>query len=219
VTTVAKVWQEPTLTRTVEGDPVETPFEVYRVFVDMPDVTAAAARHLGLARYEVRRVSADTYEADDHAGASGRYQVLVHTPERRVLLSTGRHKSFLLGTVSGQALTVVTLEQRDATIVPRLTAYVHIDHPVAAALARALVRVFGRLADGKLGEGFQVTARVAEWAWRSPAELCRWLEHDAVPRTRAAEVADTLARCETSDQAGSPTSYRRPRHSTLPSPR
>lgn len=217
VATVEKVWQDPTLTRTVDADPVETPLDVYRVFFDMPDVTTAAARHLGLARYEVRRVSQDTYEADDRAGARGRYRVLVQAPGRRVLLSTGRHESGLLGTVRGDALTMVTLEAREGATAPRLVAYVRIEHAVAAALARALVPVFGYLADRKLREGFRVTAKVSEWAWRSPGEFCGWLEDGAVSAERAAVVAAALGRCASSDQAL--TSYRRPRHSIAPSPR
>lgn len=69
-------------------------------------LAAAAARHLGLAQYEVRRIDAQVYEADDHRGARGGYRVLVRQPGRHVILSWGRHTGGLLGTIRGQALTV-----------------------------------------------------------------------------------------------------------------
>ncbi|HXH83402.1 MAG TPA: hypothetical protein VNN07_10785, partial [Candidatus Tectomicrobia bacterium] len=166
--TVRHVWEDPTLVRTVEGEPVEVPAAVYRIFFDAPDVTTAAARHLGLARYEVRKVGPETYEADDRAGARGHYRVLVHEPGRRVLLSTGEHRSVFLGRVAGHALTVVTLDAADGAAIPRLTAYVRIDNAVAATIARTLVALFGHLADRKLAEGFRVTAEVAAWAARAP---------------------------------------------------
>src|SRR6266536_950919 len=51
---VERVWSEPTLSRSVEGAPAAVPVALYMAFVDAPDVTAAAARHLKLAKYEVR---------------------------------------------------------------------------------------------------------------------------------------------------------------------
>jgi len=55
---------------------------------------------------------------------------------------------------------------------PKLVAYIYIDSPVAATLARALVPTFGFLADRKLGEGMRVTAEVAEWAIEPSGGFC-----------------------------------------------
>lgn len=195
VAAVEEVWRDPTLVRTVQGEPLAVPLELYRVFFDAPDVTAAAARHLGVARYRVSLVGDRTYEADDRDGARGVYVVLAEGPERRVLLSTGQHRGALLGTIGGRALTVVTLEERSGAVVPQLTAYVRIENALAAALARALIPLFGHIADRKLAEGFRVTAAVVDWASQAPDEFCRWLAGAEIPPARAAHVAAALGGC------------------------
>ena len=195
VASVERVWAEPTLTRTVEGDAVDIPFETYQAFVDGPDVTAAAARHLGIARHEVRVREDGWYEADDGDGARGVYRVLVREPGRRVILSRGRHMSPFLGTIGGRALTVLSFEDRGRRIVPGLTAYVLIEDRVAAWLARMLVPIVGHLADWKLSEGFRITARVAQWAQREPAEFCEWLASRPVEGKGVRQVAEALPGC------------------------
>jgi hypothetical protein len=65
-----------------------------------------------------------------------------------------------------------------AVVDQELTAYVRIDNAFAAALARHLLPIFGRLADRKLSEGFAVTAKVAEWAVAHPDEFCDWLRRE-----------------------------------------
>jgi len=189
---VERVWREPTLSRTVKGRRAHVPFETYATFVDTPEVTAAAARHLRLAKYEVKRLDANTYEADDHDGARGQYRVLVDTPERRVILSTGRHTGRFLGTIGGSAITVLDLRPATGGVDQEITAYVLIDNVVAARLARLLVAVFGGLADRKLTEGFAVTARVAEWAVDRPHEFQAWLDRQPLPPERRTEVLRAL---------------------------
>src|SRR5688500_13322257 len=46
--TVRRLWSEPTFSRTVSADAAPVPVSFYLRFVDAPDLTAAAARHLGL---------------------------------------------------------------------------------------------------------------------------------------------------------------------------
>src|SRR5262245_31150794 len=91
VASVERVWAEATFHRTVIGAPVDVPFRTYVAFVDAPDVTAAAARHLKLAGYEVHMLDDEWYQADDHAGAQGMYRVLAREHARRVILSWGTH--------------------------------------------------------------------------------------------------------------------------------
>lgn len=200
---VERVWAEPTLTRTVEGEPVDAPFEIYRAFVDAADVTAAAARHLGIAWHEVRVREDGWYEADDRDGARGLYRVLVREPDRRVILSLGYHTGSFLGTIRGRALTVLRFDERGRRIVPGLTAYVLIENRAAATLARILVPVFGFVADRKLTEGFRITALVVDWAQRDPAEFCEWLASSrAAGDERVRQIAGALAACGGSQVAG-----------------
>jgi hypothetical protein len=194
---VERVWNDPTLSRSVEGEPAPVPFPVYVAFVDSPDVMAAAARHLKLAKYEIRTRGDDTYEVDDHDGSRGTYQVLVHENGRRVVFSRGSHTGPILGTIRGSALTVMEFDDQAGRTMPRLTAYVLIDNRVAAALARVLQVAFGHLADAKLTEGFKVTARVASWALKHPDEFCDWLENSPVPPARRELLLDALPHCRT----------------------
>src|SRR5207247_8510458 len=90
VSTVERVWSEPTLHRTVHGRPARVPFAIYVAFVDSPDVTAAAARFRNLAPYEVEPLDEDRYLADDHDGARGVYRVLVGASHRAVMGSGGQ---------------------------------------------------------------------------------------------------------------------------------
>jgi hypothetical protein len=195
VDTVERLWTDPTLQRTVDADPADVPLPAYAAFVDAPDVTAAAARHLGVARYTVRVLGDDWYAADDGDGARGVYRVLVRERGRRVILSWGRHTGRFLGTITGSALSVVDLQGLGNRTAERLHARVLIDNGPAAALARALFAVFGFIADRKLTHGFHVTARVATWALDHPREFCAWLENTGLEGRRVDAVRDA-ARCD-----------------------
>jgi hypothetical protein len=174
VSSVERVWQAPTLTRSVRGEPVALDRDVYLAFVDMPALSAEAARHLGLARYDVEVIAPGWYRADDHDGARGIYRVLVHDGERRVILSWGSHAGRVLGTIRGRSLSVIDFAARGHETIPHLTAYVLIENRIAARLASVLAPLFGGVIDRKLTEGFRVTARVAEWAVADRARFCSW---------------------------------------------
>lgn len=195
VAAVERIWSDPTLSRTVQGRPARVPFEIYIAFVDTPEVTAAAARHLKLARWEAEPFDGDWYRATDNDGARGIYRVLVREPHRRVILSWGEHSSNFLGTISGSALTVLDLTPRSGIVDQSLTAHVRIDNAFAAALAKLLVPLFGYVADRKLTEGFTVTARVAEWAAAEPQEFCEWLAQEALPAVRRQRFHPLTGRC------------------------
>jgi hypothetical protein len=193
--TIERVWLEPTLRRTVNGPVAHVPPRVYLAFVDTPDVTAAAARFRKLASYEVQVLGDERYRGDDGDGARGITQVLRREGQQRVILSQGEHTSRFLGTISGSALSVLDLEQRVDSVEPVLTAYVHIDDRVAAALARALIPSFGFLADRKLAEGLRITAVVAEWAIDPSGGFCEWLAAEPIPAARRARVMAALPAC------------------------
>jgi hypothetical protein len=187
---IDRVWSHPTLRRSVHGRPAPVPFGVYALFIDTPDLTAAAARHLNLAKWDVRTVQPDVYEADDHEGAHGAYRVLVHERHRRVILSWGEHRGSILGTIAGSSLSVIDLTEASDGVEPRLTAYVLIENRTAAILAKSLIAVFGWAADDKLMRGFKVTAKVAEWAVAQPGEFCPWLAREPLsPESREQALA------------------------------
>ena len=195
VSTVERVWSEPTLHRTVHGRPARVPFAIYAAFVDSPDVTAAAARFRKLAPYEVEPLDEDRYLADDHDGARGVYRVLVRESHRRVMVSWGQHSSRILGTIHGSALTDLELTPRGDAVEQTLTAYVRIDNRLAAAIARLLIPLFGFLADRKLAEGIDVSAAVAEWAVEAPDAFCAWLVDEPLRPERRARILAVLPSC------------------------
>ena len=192
---IERVWLEPTLSRTVNGPVAHVPPRVYLAFVDTPEVTAAAARFKKLASYEVQMLGDDRYRGDDGDGARGIAQVLRREGQRRVILSQGEHTSLFLGTISGGALSILDLEQHGDSVEPVMTAYVHIDDRVAAALARALISSFGFLADRKLAEGLRITAVVAEWAVDPSGGFCEWLAAEPIPAARRAPIMAALPAC------------------------
>jgi hypothetical protein len=123
-------------------------------------------------------------------------------PRRVVMLSRGEHTGPFLGTISGSALTVIDLEPRRHGVNPTLVAYVHIDNPLAASLARTLVPTFGFIADRKLGEGMRVTADVAEWAIDPSGGFCDWLAREPLRRAGRDRILAVLPSC--ARPAGSP---------------
>jgi hypothetical protein len=131
----------------------------------------------------------------DNDGARGVWRVLAREPTRRVVLSRGEHTSRFLGRIAGSAFTVMEFVAADDVVQPTLTTRVYIANPVAASLARLLLPLFGRLADRKLGEGFVVTARVAEWAVERPREFCDWLVQAPVALAGRARVLAVLPDC------------------------
>ena len=192
---VERVWRRPTITRRVEGEQAQAPFDLYVALIDAPEVTAAAARHLKLARYEARRLGDDWYQAEDGAGARGEYHVLVRERTRRVMFSHGSHRGRILGTITGAALTEIHFEPQGGHVVQGLTAWVLIENRFVAAMARLLVPLFGQVVDRKLQEAFRVTARVAEWAASRPGEFCQWLGQEPLPAEVRRPVGATVPGC------------------------
>ena len=192
---IERIWSSPTVKRQVEGDRAQAPLEVYVALIDTPEIATAAARHLQLARYDVKRLGADRFQVDDGSGSQGEYQVLARDRGRRVMFSRGRHTGRVVGTITGIALTDLQFETRDGQVTQRLTAWVIIENRFLAVVARVLVPLFGRVADRKLTEGFRVTARVAEWAATRPAEFCEWLDRQPFPPETVKTVRTPVRAC------------------------
>jgi hypothetical protein len=192
---VRRLWIDATFTRTVSADPAPVPLSFYLRFVDAPDVTAAAARHLRLTTYRVKALHDGWYEVDDgHGGAHGVYRVLVRDGGRRVLLSWGSHRRSILGAVGGSALTRLEFADDRGRATQRLAVNVIIDNAVAASLTRPLLLLFGWFVDRKLTEAFRTTTGAAAWAHAKPGEFCAWLGR-AFTGDRRAELLDVFDEC------------------------
>ena len=192
--TVARLWVEPTFTRTVSAEPAPVPLSFYLKFVDAPDVTAAAARHLGLTTYEVKVVGNDGYTVTDGNRTHGAYHVLAREGGRRIMLSSGTHRSGIIGTIGGSALTRLELGDEGGRTSQRLVVNVIVDHGLLAGVTRPLLSLFGPLVDRKLSEAFRTAAAAAVWAHQNRGEFCGWL-NAGVASERRAELRDVFAEC------------------------
>jgi hypothetical protein len=192
---IERVLTAPTLERQVHARSARTPLDVYLAFLDAPELTAAAARFLKLASYDVHVVDDDRYEADDGDGARGFSQVIRRDRQRRVIFSQGEHTGPILGKVRGYALTVVELEPRGEFVDTAITAYVYIDDRIAAGLTRVLIASLGFLADRKLTQGLRITAEVAEWAADPSGGFCEWLAREPLAPGRRNRIVSVLPSC------------------------
>ena len=196
---ITAVWSRYTLTRAVSGHPARVPLDLFRLFVDLPEVTAAASRHLGLAQYRVRQLGPDFYEAEDGEGAAGTYRVLVRDAQRRVILTWGSHAGPILGRITGASLTLLTFEAESvdgaSQIAQRVETFVRIDNQVAAFIVRILLPLFSGYADRKIAETFNITARVSAWAYEDPTTFCQWLSSQPEGGRHRAEFAPLLPPC------------------------
>lgn len=192
-TAVRRLWTEATFSRTVSADAAPVPVSFYLRFVDAPDLTAAAARHLGLTTYDVKVLGDDWYEADG-GGARGVYRVLLRDGGRRVVLSWGTHRGSILGTVGGSALTRLEFADDRGRVAQRLVVNVILDNGVAAGITRTILPLFGWFVDRKLTEAFRTTAAAAAWAHAKPGEFCAWLG-GALSAGRRSELLDLFDEC------------------------
>jgi hypothetical protein len=191
---VGRLWGEPTFTRTVSGEPAPVPLAFYLRFVDTPDVTAAAARHLRLTTYEVRALGDDWYAVDNGDRTHGVYRVLARDGTRRVLVSWGSHRGSIFGTLGGGALTVLDFGADGGRVTQRLAVNAIIAQGFAASLTRPFLRLFGWFVDRKLGEAFQTAAGAAAWAHAKPDQFCGWLGR-AFAGERRTQLLDVFEEC------------------------
>ena len=198
---IRRLWNDATFTRTVSADPAPVPLSFYLRFVDAPDVTAAAARHLRLTTYNVRVLGDDWYAADDGDRTRGVYHVLVRDGARRVILSWGTHHGSVLGTIGGSALTRLEFADDDGRPTQRLAVNAIIDSGLAASVTRPILLLFGWFVDRKLAEAFRTAAAAAAWAHANPSDFCAWLGA-ALADDRRAELLDVFGECVEAERAG-----------------
>lgn len=195
------IWKQRTLSRTASGPPARAPLELYGLFLDLPEVTAAAGQHLKIGRYQVVRTGPDAYDVTDAEGTRGHYRVIRREPRERVLIVRATRTTRLVGEVSGTTVTVVTLTPETTPDGPRTTqridSAVRIDHRVVALIAKVLVPIFPEYADRKIGEVFGLAAKVSGWAREKPDEFCAWLGGQPDGARRKELFASQLPACAT----------------------
>ncbi|MBI2360523.1 MAG: hypothetical protein HYV04_16745 [Deltaproteobacteria bacterium] len=196
---VMSVWSRHTFARAVNGQPAHAPLDLFRLFVDLPEVTVAAARHLGFGDYTVRQLGSASYQVEDSEGARGTYRVLAQDAHRRLILASGSRPGWIFGRIEGASLTLLTFSPEPSAdgrprVAQRLETLVRIDNRVAAFSIRILLPIFSRYADRKIAEGFSITARVSSWAHENPKTFCRWFSRQTKGAFYRTELAAYCSR-------------------------
>ncbi len=185
---IERTWTGATFRRTVAPPPVEVPLALYVALIDAPDVVAAAARRLGVATETVAALGDGGWEVRSTKGSRAKYRVLLSAPDRRVVLSHG-HVMVLGLAIPGSVLGVLELDDRTTSVDQRLTVHARVEHAAWALVAKFLLAFLPSLADAELARGFRITAAVAGWAAREPADFCAWLASSGVASPRIATAA------------------------------
>lgn len=177
---ISAIWKRRTIARTAAGQPAPVPIALYQLFVDAPEITAAAGLHLGVGKYRVTRQGADVYDVEDGDGARGQYRVIARNPIQRVVIAKIERTTRLIGHVRASSLSLLTLTPDIGTdgkpqIAQRVDNVVRIDHRVVALIAKLVLPLFPEYADRKIAEIFNVAAKVSAWGHEQPEAFCQWL--------------------------------------------
>lgn len=191
---IERIWTGETFRRTLTPPPVDVPLALYAALIDAPDVVAAAARRLGVATETVASLGDGSWEVRSTKGSRAVYRVLASDPDRRVVLSHG-HVLVLGLAIPGSVLGVLELRDRTTSVDQRLTVHARVENAAWALVAKFLLALLPSLADAELARGFRITAAVATWAGRDPADFCAWLPSSGLASPRIA----TAAGCATTE--------------------
>ena len=116
------------------------------------------------------------------------------------MLSSGTHRSGIVGTIGGSALTRLEFGDEAGRTSQRLVVNVIVDHGLVAGVTRPLLLLFGSLVDRKLSEAFRTATAAAVWAHENRTDFCGWL-NGAVASERRAELGDVFAECSVAKSA------------------
>ncbi len=197
---VESIWQRRTLSRTLVGPAARGPLDFYRLLIDTPEITMPAGEHLGLARYQVTRLGEDRYSVEANDGTRGTYRVVQRNARERVMIAHVERTTRVLGRVRGASLARLTFAPVAGAdqIRQEVETTVRIDHRVVAFIARVLVPLFPSYADRKIGELFEIAARVSQWGHDAPAAFCDWIAAQPDGARQREVFARALPGCEAS---------------------
>jgi hypothetical protein len=185
---VQKFWRRKTFARKLSAVPLNVPMDLYTALIDVPDVVAAAANHLGIAFDTVQVMGDAAYELRSPDGSRASIQVLVRQTGERVTFSQGQLNTGGL-VIRGAVLGVLKLYSEADGIHQDLMAYVLIDSAIVAWLSKAFLPLMSRTVDEELSRGFKITGAVAKWAWQNRDEFCHWQETARLEFERVQRVA------------------------------
>ena len=188
--------------RTVLGLTFRSHEPVFLYLVDHPDVAAAAARALGVAKYRIEQRPDGTYWGDDARGAKGTVEVVYADPRKRVLHAQGTYDTKWLPTIYGRIVLILEFEHGNGPdgqtrVTNDLTGYLRVDNAFVGTLARLVGPIVGVAVDRKVARTFGVAGKVSERAYDDPAGFLQVLRNAPdLDRRHLAALAARLGHAE-----------------------
>jgi hypothetical protein len=168
--------------RTVLGLTFRSHEPLFLYLVDHPDVAAAAARALGVAKYRIEQRPDGTYWGDDARGAKGTMEVVYADSRKRVLHAEGTYDTKWLPTIYARIVLILEFEHGNGPdgqtrVTNDLTGYLRVDNAFVGALARLVGPIVGGAVDRKVARTFGVAGKVCERAYDDPAGFLQVLRN------------------------------------------
>ncbi len=188
--------------RTVRGLNFRSHEPVFLYLVDHPDLAAAAARALGVAKYRIERRSDGTYWGDDARGAKGIIEVVYADSHKRVVHAQGTYDTKWLPTIHARIVLILEFEHRNGAdgqsrVTNDLKGYLRMDNAFLDALARLVGPIVGSTVDRKVARTFAIAGKVSERAYDDPAGFLQALRNAPdVDRRHLAALAARLGQAD-----------------------
>lgn len=204
---VREIREHPLLVHTVSGVRVKSGLPLYEFLLAHPDITAALARALGAATYQVSPDGENGYHGRDGKGAQGHFMLVEQGEGRRVFFARGSYKKPLLPTIRGRI--VLVLEYRtngaeEAGIENRVQGFVQIDTPIVGTLAKIARPLVKRSLDKKVHHLFQKVDHLLDAALADPSEAIRRLQENGTNPSQDLETLRGLLEAEVASKASIP---------------
>lgn len=204
---VREIRERPLLAHTVSGVRVKSGLPLYEFLLAHPDITAALARALGAATYQVSPDGENGYRGQDNKGAQGHFMLVEQGEGRRVYFARGTYKKPLLPTIAGRL--VLVLEYRtngagDAGVENRVQGFVQIDTPIVGTLVRIVRPLVKRSLDKKVHHLFEKVDRLVHAASANPSEALRRLQENGTEPSQNLETLRRLLEAEVASKAPAP---------------
>ncbi len=181
---------------------------MFLYFLEHPDFSAAAARALRVANYQVRPQGDGTYWGDDTRGAKGVIEVVYADPQKRVVHAQGTYDTPWLPTIYGRIVLVLDFEHRTGAnghsyARSDIMGYLRVDNRFLHALARLVGPIVVGAVDRKVARTARIAAKVSERAYDDPAGFLEALRKlPEIDATHLAAVAASLGSTDESRPSG-----------------
>lgn len=174
---VQGICEKPTLVAKSQGEDFQGKPEVYRFFLDRPDLAVTAWRRLGAKCVSINPAGNQQFRWTDENGGDVVWQTVLRTDSMRVWYAEGKVKpSAVMPLVPVKVVVVVRHGQRVTSegtpmLHQNTEMYVHTDNKTAAAVAKMLGPTTQRVAEQGLGQFQFFFSGLCQYLHRNPNHL------------------------------------------------